>query len=56
MSNVDMIASPNYVIRLYNGDTDGLPVPVRSEISHLSLLQENPWGNIHGFERAENRK
>ncbi|ORX87360.1 aminopeptidase [Basidiobolus meristosporus CBS 931.73] len=30
--NFDMVASPNYIIRTYNGDSSGLPVPAGSEV------------------------
>ncbi|KAK9759592.1 hypothetical protein K7432_017256 [Basidiobolus ranarum] len=30
--NFDMVASPNYIIRTYNGDSSGKPVPAGSEV------------------------
>ncbi|KAK9696578.1 hypothetical protein K7432_012383 [Basidiobolus ranarum] len=43
--NFDMIASPNYIIRTYNGDSSGSPIPAGSEV--ITSLFENHFKAKH---------
>ncbi|ORX94493.1 glutamate carboxypeptidase II [Basidiobolus meristosporus CBS 931.73] len=59
MLNFDMVASPNYVIRVYNGDESGQPVPAGSEVvtklfeDHFKAKKISYVSGVFPFSRSD---